>query len=200
MLSGLGFMPWNTVLAISPALLAFLLLKRSDQPRHHSATIVFALRFGIILLFLPNAPYVATDLVHFLDTVRGTTVSPWKLLATQVPVYTAYVLIGLLSYGFTEDRLLRALHARLGRRAEVMGLVLLPLLSALGVYLGRVARFNSWDIFQQPVIIARSGGRAMGNLRTLEVIVTIAILLAAVHQLYRIFHDGLRYRRRARIS
>src|SRR6202042_2797475 len=104
----IGFMPWNTVLALAPALFSLMLLRRSDQPAYRFSGIVFALRFGLILLFLPNAPYVATDLIHFLDTVRGAHVSSTRLLATQGPEYAVYVLIGLLSYAFTVDRMLFA--------------------------------------------------------------------------------------------
>ena len=52
----IGFMPWNTVLAVAPALFSLMLLRRSDQSSHRFSGIVYALRFGLVLHFYPNAP------------------------------------------------------------------------------------------------------------------------------------------------
>ena len=191
------WMLWNLALALIPVGLAMLFLKRSEQPKKGIRTVVFFLQLGLILLFLPNAPYVATDLIHFLDKVRVSDISLWHLMATEFPLYVGFVLLGLTSYSFTIDRILFALRKRFGRTAYWSGLVLLPILNAIGVYLGRVARFNSWDILQSPLNIARSGRTAMLDSRMLRIILGMSILLFVVHQFYSILHDGIRHRRAA---
>ncbi len=188
------WMFWNAGLALIPVALAVLFFKRREQPKRSTSSVGFALQVILILLFLPNAPYVATDLIHFLDKVRGTDISLWHLLATEFPIYVAFVLLGLISYSFTTDRLLFAFKRRFGKAIYRTAIVTIPVLSAIGVYLGRVARFNSWDILQDPLTIARSGKNAFMNPRMVKVILAMSLLLFAVHQFYRIVHDGLRVR------
>ncbi|HTR76965.1 MAG TPA: DUF1361 domain-containing protein [Gemmatimonadaceae bacterium] len=196
-LSPVRFMVWNSVLAVIPALLALAFFRpRPTGPK--AGLIVFWAEMGLVLLFLPNAPYVATDLVHFLEAVRGSSASPWKILATQFPLYVGFVLFGLVCYAFTEDRMLEMLAARHGRKGYLGGLWLIPLLSAVGIYLGRADRFNSWDVLAQPMAIAQVGTQGIGRAKTLGIVVGMAGLLVLVHQGYRVFRDGIRYRREGR--
>jgi uncharacterized membrane protein len=118
----------------------------------------------------------------------------WKLLGTEFPVYVAFVLVGLLCYAFTTDRLIYAVRMRLGNAWHWIALFVIPILSAIGVYLGRVARFNSWDILSDPFAILSSSRTAFDSLRFIKVVVSIGILLIIVHQVYKLFHDGIRFR------
>jgi uncharacterized membrane protein len=188
------WMFWNAILAIIPAALAIIFFKREDQPRKGIRTFTFFFEVALVLLFLPNAPYVATDLVHFLETVRLTDIPLWKLLGTEFPVYVAFVLVGLLCYAFTTDRLIYAIRMRLGNVWHWIALFVIPILSAIGVYLGRVARFNSWDILSDPFAILTSSRTAFDSLRFIKVVVSIGVLLIIVHQVYKVFHDGIRFR------
>ncbi len=53
------FMVWNLYLAAIPAVVALLLFRRPA-----SRSVAWFAGFGVWLLFLPNAPYVLTDVVH----------------------------------------------------------------------------------------------------------------------------------------
>ena len=188
------WMAWNTMLAVIPVVLTVILFKREAQPRKGLRTFTFFFEIAIVLLFLPNAPYVATDLIHFLETVRLTDVSLWKLLGTEFPLYAAFVLFGLLCYSFTVDRLLYAMNMRLGRTWYQFSLFGIPLLSSIGIYLGRVARFNSWDILSDPAAIIHSSRTAFDSFRMVKIIVSMWLLLLVIHQVYKVFHNGLRMR------
>src|SRR5438046_558598 len=98
------WMIWNAMLAALPGIFAFLFFKREDQPKHALRSVTFGFQLSVVLLLLPNAPYVATDLIHFIDTVRESNESAWKLLGTELPIYVAFILFGLLCYSFTTDR------------------------------------------------------------------------------------------------
>jgi uncharacterized membrane protein len=196
-LSRLGtfwWMGWNAVLALIPVVLAIVFFKREDQPRQGIRNFTFWLEVAAVLLFLPNAPYVATDLIHFMETVRLTDRSLWALLGKEFPLYVSFVLFGLVCYSFTEDRLLYAIEKRLGRAWFWVGLFGIPVLSAVGVYLGRVARFNSWDILQTPSAIVASTTQAFDSVKVIKIIASMAVLLIVVHQFYKTFHDGIRAR------
>jgi uncharacterized membrane protein len=190
------WMIWNAMLAALPALFALLFFKREDQPKYALRNVTFGFQISVVLLLLPNAPYVATDLIHFIDTVRESNDSAWKILGTEFPVYVAFILFGLLCYSFTTDRLLYALKMRLGRTAYWTGLALIPLASAIGIYLGRVARFNSWDILIDPRGILLSSRIVTQDDKVAKVIFGMWILLIIVHQFYKVLHDGLRARYR----
>ena len=75
-----------------------------------------------------------------------------------------------------------------------IGLVTIPLLSAIGIFLGRVARYNSWDILTDPRGILHSSRTAMDSLRIVKIVGSMWLALIVVHQFYKVFHDGLRFR------
>ncbi len=188
------WMVWNIMLALIPVVLSILFFKRGEQPRPRIRDITFLFEMALVMLILPNAPYVATDLVHFLETVRTGDTSFWKLLGTDLPVYVIYVLIGLLCYSFTVDRLLNALWKRLGARWAWAGIFSIPLLSSIGVYLGRVARYNSWNVLTDPQGIIESSRTGIDQIKIAKVLIGMWIGLILIHQVYRTFHDGIRAR------
>jgi uncharacterized membrane protein len=185
------WMVWNATLALIPVVLSILFFKREEKPTHVIRNITFAFEMVLILPILPNAPYVATDLVHFLETVRMGDTSLWKLLGTELPIYVLFVLIGLASYSFTVDRLLYALRVRLGRGWAWTGLICIPLLSSIGVYLGRVARYNSWDVLTDPQGIINSGRIGIDQIKIAKVLIGMWFGLIFIHQVYRTFRDGI---------
>ena len=188
------WMAWNALLALIPAVLAIIFFKREEQPRSGIRNITFGFELALVLLFLPNAPYIATDLIHFLETVRATDASLWQLLWNEFPLYFIFVLFGLTCYSFTTDRLLYAIRMRLGRFWAWAALLAIPFLSTIGIYLGRVARYNSWDILSDPRGIIHSSRSVLNQSRVVNVLFAIWLSLIVVHQVYRTFHDGLRAR------
>lgn len=131
------YLLWNTFLAWIPIALLAL-----PWARHQQA----AVRWGIIslaILFFPNAPYLITDLIH---------------LKVQVGVPLWYDALLLFSFAYLGLLLgLRALAQirEILRRDYSLPVVegvtaLVFLLSGLGIYLGRVLRWNSWDALLQP--------------------------------------------------
>lgn len=98
---------------------------------------------GLWLVFLPNAPYVFTDFVHFKARVDF----PWwaDLMLLLFMAWAAW-LAGMASWQFVRQRFSPLLGQGLLRTADVI----LPFLWAFGVYIGRFYRFNSWEVFTQP--------------------------------------------------
>ena len=193
-LGSFWWMIWNAILAIIPAILCSFFFKREDQPRRGIRNVTFSLELMLVLIILPNAPYVATDLVHFLETVRMQDTSLWKLLGKEFPIYIVYVLFGLTCYSFSVDRLIYAIDMRLGKKWKWIALFGIPLLATVGIYLGRVARFNSWDILVDPRGIIHSSRSALDQVKIAKVLISIWFGLIFIHQVYRTFHDGIRVR------
>lgn len=138
------WMAWNLVLAIIPAVLAVVVF-RHRGPR----TALWWAGAALCALFLPNAPYVVTDLVHLRDDVllADTDVA---VITAVLPTYAAFIAAGLVAYWLVVRELGSYLTgAGLGRwrgPAEVAT----HALCAAGVVLGRVARLNSWEPITEP--------------------------------------------------
>jgi len=102
-----------------------------------------------MVLFLPNAPYVLTDLVH----LRGDVVlagNDTAVVAGVLPVYAVFIAAGFVAYSLAVGEAGRYLEReRLGdwRVPTEIGL---HALCAVGVVLGRIARLNSWEPVTQP--------------------------------------------------
>lgn len=138
------WMTWNLILAAIPAVLAPVVLRRRG-PR----TAGWWAGAGVVLLFLPNAPYVVTDLVHLRGDVMAAD-SDLAVVTGVLPLYAAFIAAGFVAYALV--------LAEVGRYLDAVGLgrwrpaaeVALHAVCAVGVVLGRVARLNSWEPVTQP--------------------------------------------------
>jgi uncharacterized membrane protein len=137
------FLIWNLFLAGIPlvASTALRLARYLGLPR-----IIEAACFGVWLLFLPNAPYILTDLLHL------TAKSPapaWFDLALLLSCAGTGLLLGYLSLIDVHDLVARTFGRTFGWILALSSL----LLSGFAIYLGRFLRWNSWDVFARPEIL-----------------------------------------------
>ena len=132
------WMTWNLALAVVPAALAVVLFRYRGQ-----RSAVWWAGAALFTLFLPNAPYVVTDLVHLRDDVLRAD-SDLVVITAVLPAYAAFIAGGFAAYGLAVGEMGRYL-TRIGLGgwrgpAEVAT----HAVCAVGVLLGRVARLNSW--------------------------------------------------------
>jgi uncharacterized membrane protein len=115
-----------------------------------SRTLGWWMGAGLVLLFLPNAPYVVTDLVH----LRGDVVlagSDLTVVAGVLPAYALFIAAGFVCYAVVISEGRRFLEdAGLAAWRPVAELAV-HAVCAVGVVLGRVARLNSWEPVTEPV-------------------------------------------------
>ena len=135
------FLAWNLFLAWIPYLLALSLKTIQDRPRA-----LIGLTLLLWLLFLPNAPYIITDLLH----LRQRPLIPlWFDTLLLFSFAWTGLLLGLLSMLEVQN----FLEQKIGKiKALMIPAIILPL-SGLGIYIGRVNRWNSWDILFHPIEI-----------------------------------------------
>jgi uncharacterized membrane protein len=131
---------WNLFLAWIPFALALLLYDRHRR----GARLVQLLALGLLwLLFFPNAPYIVTDFRYLTDLTGKTFWFEGLLIGTAAAT-------GLL-LGFMSLYLIQAIVRRVaGTRYAWLFVFVALALSSVGVYLGRVLRWNSWDVFVRP--------------------------------------------------
>ncbi len=134
------FLRWNLFLAWIPFVLS--LGVAAVHARGGPRPLLWVLGAGW-LLFLPNAPYILTDFIH-LGRVGG---APLWFDAALIGTFAATGLaLGLASLLIVHQ----VVEARAGRLVGWVVAVSSLVLSAIGIYLGRFPRFNSWDVVTDP--------------------------------------------------
>lgn len=164
-----AWMSFNAFLATVPAVLAVLLFHRT---RAH--TVAWWLGVVAFVLFLPNAPYVVTDLIHAGGLVDRFTGS--SRLSSLVPLAAigALVVYGLGAYAICLAEVDREL-VRAGRAAwRVPVRTVVHLLCAFGVVLGRLPRLNSWYVVTRPDAVVEGVG-AVARPMTIPVVLVLAV-------------------------
>src|SRR6266480_4138540 len=132
---------WNLFLAWLPLGFAFF------ADRFRASRLCF-LAFGFLwLLFLPNSPYLVTDLVHLKPR-------PPVPLWFDILLVQSFVLTGLL-LGFLSVYLIHRLVSHsYGWKIGWLFTLLILALAGFGIYLGRFERWNSWDLFTSPIALS----------------------------------------------
>jgi uncharacterized membrane protein len=134
------FLPWNLFLAFVPfAISNWLESRRFIDDRSFKL-------LGLVLvwiLFIPNSFYILTDLFHLEDLEHS---SKWF----DLTVIFSFAWNGLL-FGILSVRQMERIFARNFSSASNLWF-LLPVmwLNALGIFIGRYMRFNSWDVLTNP--------------------------------------------------
>lgn len=173
----------NLLLAWVPFVLALAVYDRARRSRRRGATL--PLLAAAWLAFLPNAPYLVTEL-QYLRSVSG------MPLWFDVALLTTFAWTGLI-LGFASVFLVQQAAARLYGRAAGWGVAVGALaLSGLGVYLGRELRWNSWDVALRPGGIAADVAEQLATPRMLGMTLVLgAFLTVAYAMLYTFLQAAL---------
>ena len=137
------FLVWNLFLAGIPFAVTQV-FKMSNKLRSWKS--IGFLGFAAWLLFLPNSPYIITDLVH-LHSDRSSLV--WLDLFLVFVFAFNGLLLGLLSM----LDMFSLICQHYGSQVAKYTMFKVCLLSGYGIYLGRFLRFNSWDITTKPATL-----------------------------------------------
>ena len=131
------FLVWNLFLAWIPLGLALLAWRTRRRP-------FLAAALGFLwLLFLPNAPYLVTDLIHLRP---NPTVPMWYDLGMLFSFAFAGLALGLRSLQLMQG----IVKERFGVLAGWIFALTICLISSFGIYIGRFLRWNSWEFLLHP--------------------------------------------------
>lgn len=135
------YLAWNLLLAWAPVGFALAASRSSTLIRWP---------LGVAwLLFLPNAPYLLTDL--FVHHPHLGSRFLWLDLGLLSLASMIGIALGVVALRVMHERV----ADRLGHAAGWMFAVVVALASAFGIYLGRVLRWNSWNAITHPTDVAR---------------------------------------------
>ncbi len=134
------FLAWNLFLAYLPYALTNWMTRSPDRWRSRWRFMVAVAGW---LLFIPNSFYIITDLFHLGSYYA---VPLWFDLALILSFAWNGLILGIVSVRQMEK--LVAMHfPSLNEWAFICPVMWL---NALGVYIGRYLRFNSWDVITDP--------------------------------------------------
>lgn len=155
------YLIWNLFLAAVPYFISLMILNlHRKQRRAGSLTILLWL---IWFLFYPNAPYMLTDFIHFgrIDFVImneeyifefNRDLSIWYDFILNSLLILTGVVAGIVSLNVMQ----KIVYDKKGCIISWLFIIFMCLASGYGIYLGRFGRFNSWDIFSDPISLFRS--------------------------------------------
>jgi uncharacterized membrane protein len=135
-----GFLAWNLFLGYVPYFISGWLTQHKE---------VFQSRIKLLgvllcwLLFIPNSFYILTDLFHLYKMGNG---HSWFDLTLIMSFAWNGILLGVLSMQQME----KLLKSTKGRYVSGIVIAAVMWLNAVGVYIGRYMRYNSWDVITNP--------------------------------------------------
>lgn len=166
------WMSWNLFLATIPYILSRYLFKPKQK-----ISLVWLAAFALFILFMPNAPYVITDIMHLFYNPAAREYEP----VFAVFLFFSFELVGIWLFVKSYHNFEQFFVKRVKVAKEPFRFFWFVILS-LGVYLGRFPRLNSWDILRPARLI--EGFTEAFSLHGFTYISLFTILLWLVYFLY----------------
>jgi uncharacterized membrane protein len=168
---------WNLTLAWFP--LGVVLVLRdlraaSDAPAGLQNRWLLGGGLLLWLVFLPNAPYIITDLYHIKNVD-----SP--LLWFDTMTFFLFALTGLLTGLYSILIVHRMIRPLIGQWRTRGLLVISQFLSGFGIYLGRMGRWNSWDIITNPSALALAIARTYHDHLSIKLTLAYGFVLLVLY-------------------
>ncbi|RYU93689.1 DUF1361 domain-containing protein [Emticicia agri] len=170
------YLLWNLFLAWVP--LFFVLVARRYQFLHQTPTrlrqLIIYVCLGLWLLFFPNSPYIITDLIHlteshsrllWFDSVSFFIVALAGLATGLYSLYVAHQIIRQITNKFWAWSILS----------------ISVVLSGFGLYLGRFVRFNSWDLFTDPIFLFRKSFQELQNPLAIQTTMVFSLVVMVLY-------------------
>ncbi|TGN02576.1 DUF1361 domain-containing protein [Leptospira yasudae] len=165
------FLKWNLILALIPVLIAYFLWFYYEV-RKRSIDFFFVLLILVWLVFFPNSPYIVSDFIHLKS-------KPGIPLWFDILLIFSFAWNGLFS-GYLSLRIIHnLLNDEFNAFVSWLFVSAVAPLTALGIYIGRFYRWNSWDIITNPLALYEDMIeiliRIRGNQKLLGILVLMSV-------------------------
>jgi uncharacterized membrane protein len=140
------FLIWNLFLAWIPFGISYITY--TMMLARKSVYVIIPATAFLWLIFLPNAPYILTDLQHL--STASSAVPVWYDVVLLIWFSWTGLLLGIISLYLMQE----VVRREFGRITGWIFVLTVILLSSVGIYIGRFMHLNSWDILSNPFGIA----------------------------------------------
>ncbi|GAB3746557.1 hypothetical protein GCM10028817_02610 [Spirosoma pomorum] len=181
---------WNLFLAFFP--LGVVLILRDirsseDGPSWFQSGRLLVAGLLAWLAFLPNAPYIITDLFHIKSVQQ-------PLLWFDTMTIFMFAQTGLLAGLYSTLVVHRMIRPLLGSLVTWSVVLASQFLSGFGIYLGRFGRWNSWDVLAKPSSLFQAITQSYHDHLSIKLTLAYGFVLVV---LYVCFHWYVDYDRRS---
>jgi uncharacterized membrane protein len=172
----------------------------ADRKRCPAIWILLGPLLALWIVFLPNSCYLFTESRHLLQAVEHealwTRARHEPSIAIRLALGGAVSLLYCSAGAMTFALSIRPVNTWLSRIGVQTGLWAPPffLLVSLGVYLGLVVRFNSWDLLTRPDVVLETVAGIADRPLLLTTLMLFAFFLWAIYVLNDIWIDGFQMR------
>ncbi|MFQ4139615.1 DUF1361 domain-containing protein [Nodosilinea sp. PGN35] len=181
---------WLVGVVVLAAVLSVRIFKRQQTAKGWLWWVGLVMFFA----FLPNAPYVLTDIIHLIRGTSSGQIPVWVIALVFIPIHTAAIVLGFEAYVISILNLVSYLK-QYGAKALILPMeLLIHALCALGIYLGRFLRFNSWDLVVDPTGVLADTLDILTSRRPVAVIFVTFVILASFYWLMKQITLGLKLR------
>ncbi len=159
------FLCWNLLLAWIP----YFVTRGLDKSQ---SKIIVALKLFLWLLFLPNAPYLITDMLHLHPRHE----SPYWL---DTFILFVFAFNGMILF-YASVRSVWTYFNALNWKFALFFMPICLGLCSYGIYMGRWLRFNSWDAVHHPFRLTRTMFTHTFNDANLFLIVQVTLIFSTM--------------------
>ena len=181
---------WWIALGLITLVMSTFLFNREKSRR----TVLWWLGLVCFISFLPNAPYVLTDIIHLIRATSSGLIRTWVVALVFIPIHAAAIIIGFEAYVLSILNQARYLKQKGNERFILLTELLIHALSAMGIYLGRFARLNSWDLATDPASVVATTLNTLTTKRPAAVVFVTFIILAVLYGAMKEITLGIKLR------
>ena len=181
---------WVFTLGIIALVLSLFLFQRKRTFR----TLIWWLGLAAFIAFLPNAPYLLTDIIHLIRGTSSGQVPTWIVALVFIPLHVVAILLGFEAYVLSLLNQNYYLKQRGAAQWIAPTEILIHALSAVGIFLGRFVRLNSWDVLADPSSVLIITLNTLTSRRPLLVIFITFVILTLFYWIMKQVTLGLRLR------
>jgi len=169
-----GFLIWNLFLAYIPYFISSIIKEKMQN----SSTFKLIIALFVWLIFLPNAPYIITDFIH-LHHAKANLV--WLDIFILFAFSSTGILLSILSLTDVYKLIKQKWNLQYANYFSISA----TFLCGFGIYLGRFLRFNSWDVFTNPLLILKKSFLSINDPKTWFITISFGSFLYLLFSLFK---------------
>lgn len=180
--TNLLYLIWNLFLAWIPYVISSYCFKKDTSINN------FVPFFILWLLFFPNAPYVVTDSIHIV-------LSSSSLIWYDSLLFFLFGWIGLFLGMLSLFHVHKYLQIHLSHLISEISIFAICFISSFGIYLGRFERWNSWDVFINPLRLLRySLSISTTTVHSASPLLFMSVFSIIMYAVYKVIYVLLEYK------